>query len=178
MKRVHYFTGQLLSAEDFQAEQDYHRDKQRRLNLRLHGMGVVSGLHVSANPISANSNEIHVSPGVAIDCYGNEIVIDEPQVIPVPAATSPVWLIVAYTETLTDPVPANGETHTQPSRVEEGFKLEYATDPQDENTIRLARLRWTNERWSVERPFRSSLLPLGLVIIAFALRCLLCSRRR
>jgi hypothetical protein len=37
VKRPNYFTGQILSAEDFTAEQEYHKGKQRRRNLHCHG---------------------------------------------------------------------------------------------------------------------------------------------
>ena len=36
-KRVRYFSGQLLSADDFNAEQDYFRGKQKTLNRLLLG---------------------------------------------------------------------------------------------------------------------------------------------
>jgi len=44
LRRVNYFAGRLLTAEDFRAEQEYHREKSRRHNRRLHGSGVASGL--------------------------------------------------------------------------------------------------------------------------------------
>ena len=37
VKRPNYFAGQRLSDEDFTAEQDYHKGKQRRHNLHCHG---------------------------------------------------------------------------------------------------------------------------------------------
>ena len=37
VKRPNYFTGQILSAEDFTAEQEYHKGKQRRHNLHCPG---------------------------------------------------------------------------------------------------------------------------------------------
>ena len=73
MKRIHYFAGQLLSAADFQAEQDYHLGKQRQLNLQGYGAGVVSGLRATVAP-----DGVHLSPGMAIDQIGNEIVLADP----------------------------------------------------------------------------------------------------
>jgi hypothetical protein len=66
VKRPNYFTGQRLSDEDFTAEQDYHKGKQRRHNLHCHGFGVLHGLKV------ATTNEktgwtVVIKPGVAID---------------------------------------------------------------------------------------------------------------
>ena len=47
MKRVRYFDGMLLSTADFQAEQQYLREKRKMHNRCLHGFGVVCGLDVS-----------------------------------------------------------------------------------------------------------------------------------
>ena len=68
--RPNYFFGKQLSVEDFQREQEYHRDKGRLRNRLWFGLGVVAGLRVSVE-----QQELVVSPGVAIDCQGNELVI-------------------------------------------------------------------------------------------------------
>ena len=39
--RTHYFSGRLLRADDFLAEQNYLRDTQRFRNLHVHGYGVI-----------------------------------------------------------------------------------------------------------------------------------------
>ncbi len=72
VRRVHYFSGQLLSPEDLQAEQDYHRE-MRYLHNRLLGQGVVSGLDVTAG----DGSTVIVSPGLAIDGYGRELVLPD-----------------------------------------------------------------------------------------------------
>ena len=71
LQRTNYFTGMLLSAEALQREQEYHLERHRRQNRYLHGWGVVSGLGVSIE-----AGAIVVSPGLAIDCAGNELVVD------------------------------------------------------------------------------------------------------
>jgi hypothetical protein len=42
--RVRYFNGQFLQEEDFQVEQAYHLDRQRRHNRTLHTPGIADGL--------------------------------------------------------------------------------------------------------------------------------------
>ena len=71
--RPRYFEGQLLSAADLQAEQDYHTAMRRRHNRDLHGWGVVEGLEVGLE----DGGRITVSPGMAIDGHGREIVVPE-----------------------------------------------------------------------------------------------------
>jgi hypothetical protein len=57
--RLRYFYGQMLSAQDFQIEQDYFREKLKLHNRCLHGYGVVCGLEVRPEPIdpSCESDE-------------------------------------------------------------------------------------------------------------------------
>ena len=76
IKRVNYFTGQLLGAADFQAEQDYHRAKQRLHNRVLLGSGVAQGLQVSVGKGDA-AGSVVVAPGSAVDRNGELLVLCE-----------------------------------------------------------------------------------------------------
>ncbi|HEX5736462.1 MAG TPA: hypothetical protein VF131_26765 [Blastocatellia bacterium] len=49
-KRLNYFYGQMLGAADFQAEQNYFREKLKLHNRCLHGYGTVCGLEVVPEP--------------------------------------------------------------------------------------------------------------------------------
>jgi hypothetical protein len=72
--RVFYTTGRMLSVEDFQAEQDYHRGRLARVLVQLFGTGTVSGLNVTlGNDAGDGSLEIQVAPGMAIDRVGRVI---------------------------------------------------------------------------------------------------------
>src|SRR5262245_2391557 len=73
--RLHYATGELLGADDFQAEQTYHRRQLARALLHLHGSGVIAGLQVVNHHRPGASGvpdevEIEVSPGLALDHAG------------------------------------------------------------------------------------------------------------
>lgn len=88
LKRSGFFSGRLLTPEDFEREQQYVREKFKRHNRTLHGFGIVSGLKVTMK-----AGQIIVEAGLALDCAGNEILIGTPQSIapppPVPIASSP-----------------------------------------------------------------------------------------
>jgi hypothetical protein len=78
--RVHYATGILLAAEDFRAEQQYHRGRQARALRYLHGPGTVAGLHVTYEPEVAatedtpgREEQLWVDAGLAIDQLGRLI---------------------------------------------------------------------------------------------------------
>jgi hypothetical protein len=72
-RRPRYFHGMLLEDRDFKDEQAYHGAKRRFLNRMLHGSGVVCGLELSAKE---GTKELEISSGLALDCCGNEIWVD------------------------------------------------------------------------------------------------------
>jgi len=79
-RRLKYSSGQLLAAEDFEAEQSYFLGSRRSDNRQLHGWGVVCGLGVAPS----GSGGVVVEPGLAIDGPGREIVVPEPREMPDP----------------------------------------------------------------------------------------------
>lgn len=80
--RVFYATGVLLDAEDFKAEQLYHRSRLARVLTYLHGCGTAAGLRVTLKPPTLTPDdlanptlfrEVVVEPGLAIDRLGRLI---------------------------------------------------------------------------------------------------------
>jgi hypothetical protein len=125
LQRVRYFTGQMLSADDFNTEQNYFREIHRRHNRYLHGWGVVSGLKVSID----KGNVVQVSPGTAIDCIGNELLLCSTQELAAPRKAGEFYVVVEYRETEVDPVPSapdtgsNAEPAINHSRIQEDFRV-------------------------------------------------------
>lgn len=101
-ERLHFFTGKLLTAEDLQREQDYHRDQARLHNRFLHGWGVVNGLQVSLD-----QGAVVVSPGLALDCAGNELILPCEERIPLSGLTGRKYVSVGYAETPIGQVPSS-----------------------------------------------------------------------
>ena len=84
--RVHYASGVLLGAEDFQAEQDYHRSRLARALAYVMGQGTLAGLEVVHEPERpadetqpARSERLLVQPGLAIDRLGRLIEVARPR---------------------------------------------------------------------------------------------------
>ena len=146
-KRVRYFSGQLLSADDFNAEQEYFRGKRKTLIRLLLGSGVVSGLETTIG-----GGNVKVSPGLALDPRGNEITMDCSTALKLPAGTKPVFLSIEYLERETDPVPAGDGT--QASRIEEGIRLTFGSVPPP-GAVPLAKLTRRSGRWQLSRGFRA-----------------------
>ncbi|MBI5877233.1 MAG: hypothetical protein HZB53_06260 [Chloroflexi bacterium] len=80
IERPRYYQRQFLGAEDFQAEQSYHRDMRRRHNLAHHTWGIVTGLRLlqALKEGTTDEYDVFVQPGMAIDGYGREIVLLSP----------------------------------------------------------------------------------------------------
>ena len=167
LERVNYFPGQLLSASDLKTEQEYFLGRLRRHNRYLHGWGVVSGLTVSVG----NSAEIVITPGVAIDCHGNEIHVCPKLRFPIPNGPKLQFVVIQYAETETSPTPALGGSAGPPTgelsftRIREGFHIDIiGVDPTSDHRgkgpgtpgcgrlhqLCLARLRKSPRSWKVE----------------------------
>lgn len=78
--RVRYSEGQFLGAVDFADEQCYHRDQVRRHQLGPHTWGIVAGLELTEVPDPADPQYVDVvlTPGLAVDGYGRQIVVLAP----------------------------------------------------------------------------------------------------
>ncbi len=139
-----YWTGKLLVAGDFIAEQRYFMEKLRHHNLHLHGSGVVCGLKVVAHDNGACRDRfICVEPGTAIDCCGHEIVLKFKECIDldtIPAVKALkdkgdtgkhiLQVCIRYRECETDMVPVLydecgcDEDKCAPNRVLESYQLD------------------------------------------------------
>ena len=125
VKRPNYFSGKMLSADDFTAEQEYHRGKRRLHNLHCHGFGVVQGLKVLT--VKENSGwTVVIEPGFAIDSTGNEIQLCTTIRFRLPKSQTAIQVGIRFSERLCDPVPSLSDATSlgpQPSRVEEGCEV-------------------------------------------------------
>ena len=76
IERLLFYERQYLQSLDFTAEQNYHLEMRRRLNLALHLWGIVYGLELRKGEVVPGAPEqFYVSEGMAIDAYGREIVL-------------------------------------------------------------------------------------------------------
>ena len=109
LARLNYFNGQRLEATDLKTEQSYHLDVRRRLTKALFTPGIAAGLEVTKSATSAHG--VTVSPGVAIDNQGREIILLEARDLLVIGAPAPLegvafgnFVAIEYGEDLTAPV--------------------------------------------------------------------------
>jgi hypothetical protein len=85
--RNRYFYGKLLDVLHFDMEQKYFNEKRWLLNRLVAGYGVICGLNVT---LGSDGQSVVVSPGVAIDKCGKEIIVCQPSdPFPLPAPQAP-----------------------------------------------------------------------------------------
>jgi len=134
--RNRYFHGKMLTAGDFQLEQDYFNQKRQMLNRLLHGSGVVAGLTVR---VQADLQTVNILPGLALDSLGREIVVPKTETcslttLPGFAAAgsgAPFYLCVSYLEQAvhrpaTSPALLASDSHLtngEPGYVAEGYRF-------------------------------------------------------
>jgi|ERR1043166_176592 hypothetical protein len=168
-KRLGYFTGPVLTADELQLEQKYFIEKHKLHNRALHGFGIVSGLKVTVA-----GGLLIVAPGLAIDCEGNELVVDSEQTI-APSGLGDLriaYLGVRYFEKCVDPVPAvdGGEAS---SHIQESFELTLAGENANRghrhargrwlpcaqlHALTIAKLKSTALGWRVDRRYRPPMM--------------------
>lgn len=120
--RPRYFTGQLLTVDDLQAEQDYSMHMRSRHDRALHGAGVVCGLEV--NP--SGDGTVVVSAGTAVDPCGREIVVPEAVTLQIGAtsqgaeAEQEMDVVLRYVEHQEGPGTPEGE----PAWIADGYEAD------------------------------------------------------
>jgi hypothetical protein len=151
LERNRYFSGRLLSPEDFATDQDYFRERCRRLNRELHGTGIARGLGVSVES-DGSSHKLVVQPGFALDPNGEEIQVGTAVTVCLPDKGDALWAILIHRERPTRPAPASEGEALQFTRIEEGFAIRLETAP-DERGLALAWLLRDGAGWRKDENF-------------------------
>ncbi len=138
-ERNRYFYGKLMTVRDFEIEQRYFNDKRRLLNRLLIGPGILGGLNV----LLVDDKTLLVEPGVAIDHYGRELVVETPYISRLSIVEGfddldeygEVYLNIGYNESLKEAVHnvsatnQNANQETEYNRVLEQFSLHMTKEP-------------------------------------------------
>jgi hypothetical protein len=98
LQRLLYYKGQLLTAQDFDDQQNYHIQKLEQLTQRFPN-GIVRGLTVIFSTNSDGSEALKILGGLAIDADGKAIVVpNEGILVPLPNGLEKPFLSIKYTE--------------------------------------------------------------------------------
>ena len=151
VKRVRFFTGKLLDADDLRQEQEYVNQKRYLHNRALHGLGVVSGLTVSLSG-GSSAPSVRVEPGLALDRCGREVLLTSALAVSVAGDKSPRYVVIDYCEHETDPAPlvSGGVAYT---RIEEGARVWIAGEDTIGDGVAIARLLRPSGAWTIDASF-------------------------
>ncbi len=153
--RLRYFTGQALSAADLEEEQSYHRSKQRRHNLLLHGTGIANGLEVTVEPGQGEDQVLAVMPGVAIGPDGEEIVVCERLTTVICSDESPCYVTLRVLDRPSHMVPTT--TDEEASRIVEVPEVNVLGIVAPGH-LAIARVERVDDMWSVDATFKRARL--------------------
>jgi hypothetical protein len=147
-ERNRYFYGLLMDAERFQKDQNYFNAKRWMQNRFATGPGVLCGL-----ALTSTAGALTLSPGIALDLAGREIVVPAVTPIntsqltdaqgnptgPVPAGST-ILISIAYAEQKIDPVAVlvadcDHPNGCAPSVIEESFVILVTIAPEPAPTV-------------------------------------------
>lgn len=80
-QRNRFFKGKMMKAPGFEMEQRYGIERRRMLTRAIAGWGVVRGLELGEEETTYGASAFSVSPGLALDPHGREIVLGAETVI-------------------------------------------------------------------------------------------------
>jgi hypothetical protein len=104
IERLNYFDRQFLRVEDFADEQSYQIAMRRRHNISHHTWGIVEGLEPRLV-----EGSLFVTPGLAIDGFGRELIVESMQPLPIQSFRDfdtdrlEVWMDYSTTATMPPP---------------------------------------------------------------------------
>jgi hypothetical protein len=107
VERNTWWDGKVMRARDFAADTEYLLDHHRLHNRLLHGWGIVCGLHIERHPRPECAQAwVLVTSGLALDCYGRELVLTCDVPFELPDRDDPYLLCARFKEEKVEPVPA------------------------------------------------------------------------
>jgi hypothetical protein len=137
--------GILINAHRWKRSHDYHRQRQNFYYQTLHQPGIIAGLGVKIITSGAKNTEkserplVEIQAGMAIDLYGNPIIIPQPQQVYLdkePPVDKPliIYLVVSYKD------PDELENTQGQEMVKEQFSIYIKTNAPDLNEVELCRI--------------------------------------
>ncbi|MCT7983095.1 hypothetical protein NG796_07300 [Laspinema sp. A4] len=148
LNRLHVSDGLLIDAERWRLAHDYHRHRQNAHFQSLNQPGIVSDMGVRLidppNDVPSQYRDkrwVQVQPGIAIDLFGNLIVIPEPidfRITSMALMGKPlmVYLVVSYV----DPDGLVREENGTADIVTESFRIDEKNSPPAEWEVELCRI--------------------------------------
>ncbi len=160
LQRLQVNDGLLITADRWQIAHGYHQQRQKIHYESLHQSGIVSGLGVSVGEIPDTAPSkyrqarwLTIQPGLAIDTWGNPIVVATAESCYLSAQlteTTTIYVVLRHSDRRTDA----GSTTTTPGTdvVQEAFQILEKNTPAEPGEVELCRVRLTPEATAVLLP--------------------------
>lgn len=138
--------GLMINAKLWQVAHEYHRHRQNIHFQSIHQPGIVCGLGVRLIPAPENVSAayrdgrwLQVQPGIAIDVFGNPIVVKDPidfrvTTNPLPTESLMVYLVISYVD------PEKLQSQEQRDVVQETFRIDEKSTPPNDKEIEICRI--------------------------------------
>jgi hypothetical protein len=149
-RRINFFKGLFMAAEDWKAEQKYHIEKRRLHTRSFFTPGIVSReddeFDESSKASVTPAGRIVIQPGYALDGHGRDLYLDKPEELDPPqgASEKDFFIFIAYNEEKIE----RRDNHLNPELKDHAFTLERPDvgwdDKQPDNVekLELGRVRW------------------------------------
>ena len=157
-ERLQVHDGLLMNADRWRRAHEYHRQRQNVHYQSLNQPGIVCDLEVRLIPapdeVSTQYRDgrwVQIQPGIAIDVFGNIIVVPEPidyRIATEPPTAEPVmvYLVVSYVD------PDKLRRKEQREFVQETFRIDEKPSPPSEFEVELCRILLAEDTVQLENP--------------------------
>jgi len=135
-KRIFPVDGMAVTAEVWQEAHTYHRRQQQFHAMAAHGPGIVTGLEVIGSDPADSS--LYIRPGIAVDSYGQTVVLPESMAYDLGAAQGLLYLLLTHGESHPQ---ADGDQEDGPHHVFAQFGIEAVSALPEAAHVELARIR-------------------------------------
>ena len=146
LRKINYFTGFFLQANDLRAAESY-RDRTRWLhNLLFHGPGVVRHYRDEMRiTVNDQGNEITVGTGLAIDPQGRELILWQPSTLAIQRETydppKTLFISISYQSREVDQRRNDSNPdYSGHAFIEESAAVSLSTNPPGPNSVELGRI--------------------------------------
>lgn len=166
LKRINYFKGLFLHAQDLQDAEKYRDEKSRLHNLCLHRPGIVYGYQGDLMVrVGQQGKSILVDQGMAIDHQGRDIYLTESEEIAVlPAgydSSTILYVTLRRKERFVDhrrnvPNKVGDEEFSGYAFIEERAVVEATTEQPANDAIELARVRLSGRKAQIAAPSKAT----------------------
>ncbi|HBB34785.1 MAG TPA: hypothetical protein DDZ80_12455 [Cyanobacteria bacterium UBA8803] len=157
--RLKVTDGLLINAQRWQLAHQYHRQYHNVCYQSIHQPGIVCGLgvHITTHPpeVGATFRDerwVEIQPGIAIDLYGNFIVVPEAMTYRISSEVKTeeslimVYLVVRFRD------PEELRTRKTDEKVTETYRLDEKTSPPSEGDVELCRILLKSGKVKLENP--------------------------